>query len=365
MSDCRKAIELCVSLHTFRCTEANVIPAFLKALQDKPNLKSLRIYGSLTTEQINLVSQMDGLNDVFLEYANWRLVDRLPVWFSGMAKTLTTIVLYVSSVIGPGGRVFTQIQRSSDLNQITLEAVLKELPDLRGLHVVQCPPIDQTTLLELLQHTPALESLSLTTLEKSRSLPPTIPLLPSLAHIAIDARYSMTSSPTPNILNTLLDLLKASAPNLIAFTLKLPERTIVIQHSFIDKLVDVYGNNLKKLAFLDASLELESIGRIAEDCPLLERLDVAIPIRDVVRSCHFVRLPLLSDIQYAFASLLTPAESLTTLVDVDAHAQHGVRPSLNLELVEHLMESVPTLRTVVSDRRVWVSVRIVIILSTP
>lgn len=96
MRDCRKAIELCKSLHTFRCTESNVIPAFLMALQNKPNLQSIRINGSLTTEQAKLLSNMNNLSEVFLEYASWNLVDALPKWTFGLQNTLTSLVLYVS-----------------------------------------------------------------------------------------------------------------------------------------------------------------------------------------------------------------------------------------------------------------------------
>lgn len=97
----------------------------------------------------------------------------------------------------------------------------------------------------------------------------------------------MQQSPTPAILSSLLEQLKLSAPTLSSFSLKLPERRITIQPSFIDKLVEAYGTHLRKLAFLDCGLELKSIETIAEDCENLERLDVSIPIRETV-SCSCI-----------------------------------------------------------------------------
>ncbi|KAF6751683.1 hypothetical protein DFP72DRAFT_472600 [Ephemerocybe angulata] len=322
MRDCRKAIELCDSLHTFRCTESNVVPAFLMALQNKPNLQQIRLHGSLTPEQTKLLVNLNsGLTEVFLEYASWNVVDALPKWTAGLHRSLQSLVLY----------------RTEELNEGTLESILKELPELKGLHVIQCPRVDQATVLNLVSHTPALEALSFTTMENGKPIG-TIPPLPSLQHLALDARYHKTPSPTPAILMTLLDNLKASAPTLSSFSIKLPERKITIPPTFIDRLIEVYGTFLKKLSFLDCEVELVSIEKIAEECSFLERLDVSIPIRDV----------------YAFASTLGSAENLHTLVDVESHVAHGVHPSLNLEMVEYLMESVPSLRKVVSGRRVWV-----------
>lgn len=51
-----------------------------------------------------------------------------------------------------------------DLRENTLETVLKELPELSGLHVVQCPHVDHVAVLGLLNLTPQLENVSFTTL---------------------------------------------------------------------------------------------------------------------------------------------------------------------------------------------------------
>ncbi|TEB32632.1 hypothetical protein FA13DRAFT_1627875 [Coprinellus micaceus] len=322
MRDCRKAIELCTSLHTFRCTEPNVVPAFLMSLQNKPNLQSVRVNSNFTAEQAKLLTNLGNLNDVFLELASWNMVDALPRWTMGLQKALTSLVLY----------------RTEELNETALELTLKELPELKGLHIVQCTRMDHVTILNLLAHTPNLEALSMTTFEKSRPIPTPLPPLPSLQHLAIDARYHMSPSPTPAILASLLEQLKLSAPTLSSFSIKLPERKITVQHGFIEKLVDAYGYYLRKLAFLDCVLELKSIEKIAQDCEDLERLDVSIPIRE----------------SYAFATAISAAQNLTTLVDIESHAQHGINPSLNLEQVEYFIETVPSLRKVVSGRRIWI-----------
>ncbi|KAJ2922917.1 hypothetical protein H1R20_g14185, partial [Candolleomyces eurysporus] len=258
MQDCRKAIELCTSLHTFRCTESNVFPAFLMALQHKPNLQSIRINGNLTTEQTKLLVNMTALSEVMLEYASWNLVDALPQWTESLRRTLNTLVLYTSHV--------------SDTSLST--------------HATTCP-----------------------------------------------------HPPTPTILVTLLEHLKISAPGISSFTMKLSERKVTIVPSFINRLIEVYGSYLKKVAFLDCSLENESIKKISQKCPQLERLDVSIPIREA----------------YSFGDLLSSAKHLTTLVDVDTHTQHGIRPSLSFDVVQTLMQKVPSLKTLVSDKRVWVA----------
>lgn len=98
MRDCRKAIELCTSLHTFRCTEPNVVPAFLMALQNKTNLQSVRVNSNFTTEQAKLLTNLGNLNEVSLELASWNMVDALPRWTMGLQKTLTSLVLYVGDV---------------------------------------------------------------------------------------------------------------------------------------------------------------------------------------------------------------------------------------------------------------------------
>ncbi|RXW14576.1 hypothetical protein EST38_g11281 [Candolleomyces aberdarensis] len=344
MRDCRKAIELCTSLHTFRCTESNVFPAFLMALQQKPNLQSIRINGNLTTEQTKLLVNMTALSEVMLEYSSWNLVDALPRWTETLRRTLNTLVLYVCAILpfalsGIAYSVLGIQKRTDHLSEGTLESVLKELPELSGLHVIQCPHVDHVVVLGLVSHTPELESLSFTTLEKSRPLVTPLPDLPCLRHLAVDARYHMSPSPTPTILVTLLEHLKISAPGISSFTMKLSERKITIVPSFINRLIEVYGSYLKKVAFLDCSLENESIKKLSQKCPHLERLDVSIPIREA----------------YSFGDLLSPAKHLTTLVDVDTHTQHGIRPSLSFDVVQTLMQKVPSLKTLVSDRRVWVA----------
>src|SRR5690242_19375572 len=96
----------------------------------------------------------------------------------------------------------------------------------------------------------------------------------------------MKPSPTPAILSSLLEQLKLSSPTLSSFAIKLPDRKIALQHGFVEKLVDAYGDSLKKLSFLDCEVELRSIEKIADDCENLERLDVSIPVRDSVSDCH-------------------------------------------------------------------------------
>lgn len=49
------------------------------------------------------------------------------------------------------------------MNADILEQCLKELPNLRALHVTNCMKLDHHDVLRFVRHTPVLESLSLTT----------------------------------------------------------------------------------------------------------------------------------------------------------------------------------------------------------
>jgi len=114
------------------------------------------------------------------------------------------------------------------------------------------------------------------------TLPP--PPLRHLKHLAFDTKYTLQPSPSPAILATILEHIKLSSPPLTAFTIKLPERKVVIGEPFIAQLVKNHGDTLKRLAFLDCGVSLESVGEICKNAVHLEQLEVAIPMKDMVRS---------------------------------------------------------------------------------
>ena len=52
---------------------------------------------------------------------------------------------------------------TSEINNNVLEDILKCLPNLLGLHLLSCLKIEHDCVFNLLQHTPLLESLAVTT----------------------------------------------------------------------------------------------------------------------------------------------------------------------------------------------------------
>lgn len=321
--ECSNAIDICHNLTKFKCTGANILPCFVKSLQGKPRLEGLRVNANLSTDQSKILIQLQKLKTLTLEYASWNVVDVLPVWITSLKQTLTSLTLYMTS----------------ELNENTLEAILSELPDLRALHVVGCQRCDHVVVLRLVSYTPLLESLSLTTTESTRPLCLPAPPLHHLRNLAFDTRYSLSPSPSPNVLSTILTHLKSSAPPLTSFTIKLPERKVTIGHPFITQLLEAHSHTLRRLAFLDCGIGLDSINEISKQCVHLERLDVAIPARDIL----------------SFTASIARSYSLRVVVDVENHVDHGIRQSLTQDNIRYMMASVRSLRKVVSitDRRVW------------
>jgi hypothetical protein len=58
--------------------------------------------------------------------------------------------------------------------------------------------------------------------------------------------------------------------------------------------------------------------------------------------------------QGTFALALSQSTSLQTLVDKsDSHATHGPRATLNRYHIRHIMSHVESLKTIISDSKVW------------
>ncbi len=72
----------------------------------------------------------------------------------------------------------------------------------------------------------------------------------------------------------------------MSFVIKLPERKIIIGEPFVSQLVELFGFSLRRLAFLDCGVGHQSIAEICKSCPHLERLDIAIPVKDIVKAIY-------------------------------------------------------------------------------
>lgn len=322
MRECTKSMALCRNLTSFKCTIPNVLPSFLISLQHKSRLKTLRVYSNVTTEQSRLLQKISTLENLVLEFASWNILNVLPAWTTTLRSSLRTLVLYMTN----------------ELNTETLDAVLEQLPELQGLHIIGCSRVDHVAVLKLLTHVPELESLSFTATESTAAIPVVSPTLASLQTLCIDARCTRPQSPMPGNLQSIIDFFKNSGCQLTSFCLKLPERNVMIGHAFIIKLLNIYGTSLRKVSFIDCGLENQSLSLLAKKCTQLERLDVAIPVKDM----------------YLFAEMLSASKTLKTLVHVDNQHVHGPRPPMTQDNVEHILDRVGSLQTVVSDKRVWV-----------
>lgn len=318
--DCGRAILICPNLESFVYTPTS-LASFLPVLQNKTRLKELRVDGKLTTDQAEMLLKLNRLRKLVIDFGSWNVLDLLPRWVEVNQKTLTSLTLYMST----------------ELNEGVLESALSCLPGLRGLHVVGCPKVNHSTVLRLVSHTPLLESLAVTIPENTSSLEfPTHPLL-LLRHLALDTRSGPTSDSSTSPLSSILALLKSSASPLSSFSIKAAELKSPASHSFIKQLLDNHARTLKKLSFLDCTVEFDSISKICKACIHLEQLNLSLPIKDII----------------SFAAAISPSESLRTIVDIDSHISHGPRPSLTKDSARYMMWVAPALSKVVSDRRIW------------
>lgn len=64
--------------------------------------------------------------------------------------------------------------------------------------------------------------------------------------------------------------------------MRLPELKITVGNEFIEELVKLHGHTLRTLAFIDCGVSMESIATITESCPNMERLELPIPVKDMV-----------------------------------------------------------------------------------
>ncbi|KAI0922795.1 hypothetical protein AcW1_002643 [Taiwanofungus camphoratus] len=320
MRDCSLTIETCKNLTTFTCTP-NVLPSFLSVLQWKESLLHIRVNASLTTDQADKLVQIRGLRSVTLDTGTSNVVDALPKWIASLRSTLTTLTLY----------------SMHDLNDCILESILRDLPNLTGLHIIGCSKVDHSTVLRLTAHTPLLESLSLTSWESPRPLPSYVSPLPRLRHLTVDTHCTFSPSATPSLWTSLVTLTRSWSCPLTSITLKLSEK-LLVGDAFIKDVLDAHGATLMHLAFLNCALSLDSVRLICKRCKELERFAVSIPTKSI----------------HAFAQALTMSKSLHTIVDVgDHHGPHGPKVYLQKSEIRTIMELVPNLKKVVTEGRVW------------
>ncbi|KAF8065057.1 hypothetical protein FPV67DRAFT_167464 [Lyophyllum atratum] len=320
--ECTRALELCDNLRSFVYTP-NTITAILPMLSGKERLRDIRMSARLTTSQAAALTKLGRIEKLSLEYGSWEVMDALPRWTESIARSLTTLTLYMST----------------HLNFLVLDTTLSQLPQLLGLHVIGCPNIDHTKIPKLTSHTPLLESLAFSVTETAQA-PDLTPSssLENLRHLAIDARSGLTANPTSTTtLFSVLTFIKSSFPALTSVALKIPDLKPGAGHPLIKKLLVNHAVTLQRLSFVDSIVEMKSIQEICAKCPGLEVLSLPLPMKEIM----------------TFSGVISESKSLRTLIDGDAHVTHGPRPSLNQENVLLMMQGVPTLNRIVSDKRIW------------
>ncbi|KAJ7776013.1 hypothetical protein DFH07DRAFT_983206 [Mycena maculata] len=334
--ECTRALDLCRNITSFRCS-VNALPPFIGALQKKDRLRDLRIYANLTTDQALKMAKLDKIRHLTLDFASWNVMNLLPRWAGVLKDNLTTLTLFMAN----------------ELNETVLGAALAELPNLLGLHVVGCAKVDHVAVLALVPHTPNLDSLSMSTGDTHRVLPLPSPSLPNLRHLALDHRPSPAPAPfpaaAPNASTAVLVYLAAAdpPPALTSFVLK--SKSADLLRALVVQLTAAHAGTLRHLAFLDCAPSVpDAVAPLARACVALERLEVAVPVRDLE----------------LFAAALSPSRTLRTLIDAEAHSMHGPHPSLTGDGVRLLLGEVPSLRTVVSDGRKWTVSALSILLFT-
>ncbi|KAJ8082159.1 hypothetical protein PM082_008006 [Marasmius tenuissimus] len=320
ISESTQTVQLAKNLSSFKCREP-LLPVFLLPLRGKEHLENLRVKANITTEQSDLLPGIRNLTHLALDYGSWNVADILPRWAPNFSMTLRHLILYASN----------------EINETILEQLLPQLPKLIGLHIVGCSKVDHATTLRLVSHVPLLENLSFSTTELSKPLGSIPAKLDHLKHLSVDTRISTISSPTPGVLSSILDYLRLSHPPLSSFVMRLPDNKVLVGHSFVEQLVKDYALTLTQVSFVDCALGMESIVHICKTCPYLERLELPIPLKELI----------------SFTSAVGRSFSLRTLVNSVLHTEHGHHQSLDSRNVKYLMSNVRRLDRILSDKRVW------------
>ncbi|KAJ7065791.1 hypothetical protein C8F01DRAFT_1249361 [Mycena amicta] len=130
-------------------------------------------------------------------------------------------------------------------------------------------------------------------------------------------------------------------PHLESFVVKYPDRQMSIPVALTTQLAALHGPTLLRVSFINCVLGVhDTLPALCEGCPKLERLEVALPVRDMTM----------------FTIALTHARALRVLVDVESHSTsaHSPRPSLTQDTFRNVFASVPTLMKVSCEgTRVW------------
>jgi len=297
----------------------------VKALNLCHNLSDFRL-GINMEAQVRAFSQLSpAIHSLHVEHGSWCLMNYFPIWMAKLSPTLKHL----------------SINLTSEVNADILEQSLKELPNLRGLHVANCMKLDHHDVLRLVRHTPLLESLSLTTWEHPSTDANAHAELRNLRHLVLDTRNVISTLSLTPLWSGIIEVTKRSNAPLSSLTLQLSERKGP-DPEFIEELLDAHANTLTELRFKNCNVTFESLIQICQRCHDLEVLQIPINLK----------------ILGSFVEALEHSKSLKVLVDDRAkHSTESIAPSLKLENAKLLMTRIPSLRTIESETKRWSAVK--------
>lgn len=113
-------------------------------------------------------------------------------------------------------------------------------------------------------------------MNKISSLP--LSELSCIRSLALDSR----SADPQTILSAIFQYLRTLYFPLTSLKLRVAQKKIEVPQEFIKSVLDVHGHSLQVLSFLDCDVSLKAIELICKDCPKLERIDLALPMKDLV-----------------------------------------------------------------------------------
>ncbi|KAI0073599.1 hypothetical protein K474DRAFT_1603087 [Panus rudis PR-1116 ss-1] len=318
-------LPLCVNLVSFTCTPS-IFPYYLPLLEERGHLESLRTRADLDATQAEQLTSIKGLRDICLDSATWNVIHVFPQWAKSIASTLRSLTFY----------------NLQELNMAVLEPVIKQLPDLTGLHIIQCMEIDHSMVLQLAKYASNLRSLAFTcwTPPILEAEPPTLAYLVHLNHLAVQILPSSYFTLEPHV-----PLFKSAAPLSSISLLIVNKQGRLEEDLSIKDIIRPHASTLTHL-MLNRPIDMSDLKKIASRCKSLYRLTTVIP-RDNVS---------------AFARALYRSQSLQIVQDLgDLSSPSGTRanktkkidPNLSKANVQTILDKATSVSKVITPDRVW------------
>lgn len=118
-------------------------------------------------------------------------------------------------------------------------------------------------------------------------MPAPYPPLRNLLHLSLDCKSGLSGPPSAVHTNTVLsrffsDILLASSPPLRSISIRLPDRALSIPEHWLDAVLCTYGGTLRTVSLGQCLVSVEAIAKICDKSTSLERLEVPLPVKELV-----------------------------------------------------------------------------------